>query len=206
MIYKNITDFLRKRTIELLGLILIFIALLLAISFFSYLPSDPTLVLGSQNIPINNLLGIYGGLIADFLLQSFGFGSFLLLITITIWGISLIIKKEVKKILLKIFYLILYIIFACLFIYITFNNSFWLIDNGNSGFVGQILYTRLSHFLPNVSNEYFAFVSIILGLTFFILASNINIKYFWIITVNIFKIFKKNNYSNLQSEVNEEKK
>jgi S-DNA-T family DNA segregation ATPase FtsK/SpoIIIE len=206
MIYKNITDFLRKRTIELLGLILIFIALLLAISFFSYLPSDPTLVLGSQNIPINNLLGIYGGLIADFLLQSFGFGSFLLLITITIWGISLIIKKEVKKILLKIFYLILYIIFACLFIYITFNNSFWLIDNGNSGFVGQILYTRLSHFLPNVSNEYFAFVSIILGLTFFILASNINIKYFWIITVNIFKIFKKNNYSNLQSEVTEEKK
>ena len=97
MIYKNITDFLKKRTIELIGLFLIFIALLLSISFFSYSPTDPTLILGSQNVAINNLLGIYGGRVADFLLQSFGLVSFLFLITIMIWGISLVIKKEIKK-------------------------------------------------------------------------------------------------------------
>ena len=43
MIYKNFTNFLRNRTIELMGLCLIFIALLLAASFFSYSPNDPTL-------------------------------------------------------------------------------------------------------------------------------------------------------------------
>ena len=204
MIYKNITDFLRKRTIELVGLILIFIALLLAISFFSYLPSDPILIHGSEDIDINNLLGIYGGLVADFLLQSFGFGAFLFLITIIIWGISLIIKKEIKNIQFKIFYLILYIIFICIFIYITFNNSFWLIDNGNSGFVGQIIYTWLSNFFPNIVNEYISFVAIVLGLVFFILASNINIKYFKIVVVKIVKIFQKNNYSTIQSNIAEE--
>ena len=136
------------KTIELIGLILIFGASLLAISFFSYSPSDPTFIHGSQNVAINNLLGIYGGLIADFLLQSFGLVSFLFLTTVTIWGISLIIKKEIKKFQFKIFYLFLYHIFACIFIYIIFNNSFWLIDNGNSGFVGQVFYDWILNLLP----------------------------------------------------------
>ena len=190
MIYKNITDFLRKRTIELIGLILIFGALLLAISFFSYSPTDPTFVHGSQNVTINNLLGIYGGLIADFLLQSFGLGAFLFLITITIWGISLIVKKEIQAIHLKIFYLILYLIFISIFIYKIFNNSFWLIDNGNSGFLGQILYSWILNFLPNINDDYTIFASIILAIIFFILASNINTKYIFIFPVSFLKIFK----------------
>ena len=191
MIYNNIAVFLKKRSIELIGLFLIFSSILLAISFFTYSPSDPTLILGSHNVAINNLLGVYGGLIADFLLQSFGLGAFFFLITIIIWGISLIVKKEIKKLQYKIFYLILYLKFACVFIYIIFNNSFWLIDNGNSGFVGYVLYNWISNFLPNIDNEYITFVCIVLSLFFFTLASNINIKYFTIIPKTIFRIFKK---------------
>jgi len=196
MIYKNITNFLKKRIIELIGLVLILAALLLSISFFSYSPSDPTFIHGPQNEAINNLLGIYGGLIADFLLQSFGLGAFLFLITIIIWGISLIVKKEIKKIQFKIFYLILYLMLTCVFLYIIFNNSFWLIDNGNSGFVGQILYNWISNFFPNVNNDYIVFVSIALSVFFFILASNINIKYFFIFPRFFSKIFKKDNSTN----------
>ena len=204
MIYKNITEFLKKRTIELIGITLIFTALLLIISFISYSPSDPTLVYGDEQVVIANFLGIYGVLVADFLLQSFGLTAFLFLITITIWGISLIIKKEIKKILFKFFYIILYLIFSCAFVYLTFNNSFWLIDNGNSGFVGQIFYDWISIFLPNLNNEYVVFIFIVLSLFFFILASNINIKYFWLPVVFLFNIFKKKNISTLQSEIAEE--
>ena len=206
MIYKKITDFLKKRTIELIGLILIFGASLLAISFFSYSPSDPTFIHGSQNVAINNLLGIYGGLIADFLLQSFGLVSFLFLTTVTIWGISLIIKKEIKKFQFKIFYLFLYHIFACIFIYIIFNNSFWLIDNGNSGFVGQVFYDWILNLLPYLEDEYIVFVCIVLSLTFFILASNLNIKYILDIPKKIFNLFKKNDDSNSPQEIVDEKK
>ena len=200
MIYKNITDFLKKRTVELIGLTLIFSALLLSISFFSYSPSDPTFIHGSQNVAINNLLGIYGSLVADFLLQSFGLGSFLFLITITIWGITLVVKKKINRILFKFFYLVLYLIFTCVFIHMTFNNSFWLIDNGNSGFVGQILYNSISNIFPNINNDYVIFIFIILSFFFFFIASNINIKYFWKVFKNIFRIFSQNNNSGTQSE------
>ena len=103
MIYKNFINFLKNRTIELIGLILVFFAVLLGVSFFSYNPNDPTLIYGLNDIKINNLLGLYGGIIADFLLQSFGLTSFLVLITIISWGTSLIFKKKLKKLNLKFF-------------------------------------------------------------------------------------------------------
>jgi S-DNA-T family DNA segregation ATPase FtsK/SpoIIIE len=97
MIYQNFTNFLKHRTIELIGLSLVIAALLLLASFSSYSPSDPTLVYGVSTNNINNLLGLYGGIVADFLLQSFGLTSFLILITIISWGLSLIIKKNYKN-------------------------------------------------------------------------------------------------------------
>ncbi len=179
-ILNSVANFLKKRTIELLGLILISIGVLLSISFISYSPSDPTLVYGSNDIPINNLLGSYGSLVADFLLQSFGLISFLLLTTIISWGINLLIKKRLDKILIKLFYILIYVIFSCLLINITFNNSFWLIDNGNSGFVGQILSDLIFDSFPKIKNQYSVFVLIILSFTFFFLASSINLKYLFL--------------------------
>ena len=179
-ILNSVANFLRKRTIELLGLILISIGVLLSISFISYSPSDPTLVYGSNDIPVNNLLGFYGSLVADFLLQSFGLVSFLLLITIISWGINLLIKKSLEKILIKLFYILIYVIFSCLLINITFNNSFWLIDNGNSGFVGQILSDLIFDSFPKIKNQYSVFVLLILSFTFFFLASSINLKYLFL--------------------------
>ena len=199
MIYKNFTNFLKNRAIELMGLCLVFAALLLIVSFFSYSPNDTTFLYKTDAIKINNLLGIYGGAVADFLLQSLGLTSFLVLATIISWGINLIIKKEIKKIKLKIFYLFLYILFTCILIYITFNNSFWLIDNGNSGFVGQILYNKIINIFPFIKHDYVIFVLIILSILFFILASNISFKY---IFLSFKKIFKKQDNIDNQIEIN----
>ena len=186
MIYKNFTSFLKNRTIELMGLSLIFAALLLSLSFLTYSPTDPTFLFDAENSNTNNLLGIYGGIIADFLLQSFGVTSFLILITIISWGLNLIIKKEIKKIKYKIFYLFLYTIFICLFIYATYNNSFWLIDNGNSGFVGQIIFDKIIIILPLLKYDYSFFVFLVLGIIFFILASDL-----LYLNLNSFLVFLK---------------
>ena len=96
MIYNKILDFLKNRTIELVGLIIVSAAIVLSISFFSYSPADPSYVYNAENVQINNLLGIYGGLVADFLLQSFGLISFMILITFLSWGVHLIVKKKIK--------------------------------------------------------------------------------------------------------------
>ena len=84
MIYQKVTKFVKNRAIELMGLSLIFAALLFATSFFTYSPEDPTFLYGADSTNINNLLGVYGGIISDFLLQSFGLTAFLILITILI--------------------------------------------------------------------------------------------------------------------------
>ena len=107
----SLTNFLKKRTFEFIGLLLISIGILLAISFVTYSPKDPSFIYGDKDVVISNYFGIYGSSISDFLLQSFGLISFLLLITIIAWGFKLIIKKKIENFLLKLFFVSLYLIF-----------------------------------------------------------------------------------------------
>ena len=172
----SVTNFLKKRTFEFLGLILIFTSISLTIAFTTYSPEDPSLVYGDRNFEIKNFFGIYGSSAADFLLQSFGLASFLLLANSLFWGINLIFKKEIKKIFLKLFMIVSYLVLGTVFIYITFNNSFWLIDNGNSGFVGKIGYDFISNWFPWIDNSYSTYALLLLTLILFFLSSGLNIK------------------------------
>jgi len=88
----------------------------------------------------------------------------------------LIIKKEIKRIILKLFLVISYLVLGTIFIYITFNNSFWLIDNGNAGFVGKIGYEFLSTWFPYIDNSYSAYGLLLLTLILFIFSSDLNFK------------------------------
>ena len=86
----SVTNFIKKRTFELLGLILILTSVALAIAFSTYSPEDPSFIYGDKDFEIQNFFGIYGSGIADFLLQSFGLTSFLILINFLLWGINLL--------------------------------------------------------------------------------------------------------------------
>jgi S-DNA-T family DNA segregation ATPase FtsK/SpoIIIE len=188
----SVTNFIKKRTFELLGIILILTSLALAVSFATYTPEDPSFIYGDSNIEIKNFFGIYGSSIADFLLQSFGLASFLLLANLIFWGLSLLIKKEIKGILLKFFFVVVYLTLGSIFIYLTFNNSFWLIDNGNSGFVGEISYNFINNLTTWVNNKYFIFIIFFLTIIFFIFSSGLNVKNIMARTLQlILSIFKK---------------
>ena len=188
----SVTNFIKKRTFELLGIILILTSLALAVSFATYTPEDPSFIYGDSNIEIKNFFGIYGSSIADFLLQSFGLASFLLLANLIFWGLSLLIKKEIKGILLKLFFVVVYLTLGSIFIYLTFNNSFWLIDNGNSGFVGEISYNFINNLTTWVNNKYFIFIIFFLTIIFFIFSSGLNVKNIMARTLQlILSIFKK---------------
>ena len=188
----SLTNFIKKRTFELLGLILILTSLALALSFATYTPEDPSFIYGDSSIEIKNFFGIYGSSIADFLLQSFGLASFLLLANFIFWGLSLLIKKEIKGILVKLFFVVVYLTLGSIFIYLTFNNSFWLIDNGNSGFVGEISYNFINNLTTWVNNKYFIFIIFFLTIIFFIFSSGLNVKNIMARTLQlILSIFKK---------------
>ena len=172
----SLTNFLKKRTLEFVGLLLISLSIALTISFATYSPSDPSLIYGESSSNINNFFGLYGSRVADFLLQSFGLISFLILLTLVSWGFKLIFEKELKNIFFKLFFLTLYLIFGCTYLHITFNSSFWLLDNGNSGFVGELIYNFIYQYSPFIENQYTSFVLIALTILFFFLSSDINFK------------------------------
>ncbi len=203
--FNSVTNFLKKRTFEFIGLILISTSIGLAIAFTTYSPEDPSFVYGNRDFEIKNFFGIYGSSIADFLLQSFGLVSFLILANFLFWGVNLIIQKEIKRIILKLFLVVSYLILGTIFIYITFNNSFWLIDNGNSGFVGKIGYEILSTWFPYIDNTYSAYGLLLLTLIFFIFSADLNIKKIIIGTFSIIaSLFrrKENTIPDVNLEVN----
>jgi len=175
-IYINTLIFFKKRFIELFGLLLVGIFFLFSYSLFYYSPENSTLIYqqGSENTQGN--FQIYLNMIADFFLQSFGLISFLISLSILSWGINLIINKKIYNLLSKLFYVILYINLGCLFIYLTNNHSFWLIDNGNSGFLGEMSFGFINSFAPILEVNFFKVFILFLTVIFFLLGSGINIK------------------------------
>ncbi len=201
----SLTNFLKKRTYEVFGIILISIGIALSISFATYSPGDPSILYNETDVNINNFLGLYGSAISDFLLQSFGVISFLLLVNLISWGIKLIVNKELKFLIYRIFSCTLYLILGCTFVYVTFNNSFWLVDNGNSGFVGKASYNFIYNYFPIIDSEYSPIGLVLLTLILFVFASGINLKIVTsFILKSLFRLFKRKN-SNVMNENEDEK-
>ena len=67
----SLTNFLKKRTFEFVGLLLIFLGIALTISFATYSPSDPSLIYGQSSSNIENFFGVYGSKISDFFVTKF---------------------------------------------------------------------------------------------------------------------------------------
>ena len=176
-IYNNTLEFFKKRFFELIGLILLSIFLIFLYSLFTYSPENSTLIYNSETQNTNVTFKIYLNLISDFFLQSFGLISFLISISMLSWGINLIMYKKISNVLRKTFYIIIYITFGCIFVYATKNESFWLIDNGNSGFIGEKIFNFIYSFIPIIENDLSKIFFLLVTLVFFFLGSSININH-----------------------------
>jgi len=196
-IYSNTLDFFKRRFIELFGLLLVSLFFIFSYSLFNYSPENSTLIYKIDGPNTEIIFQKYLNIIADFFLQSFGLISFLIAISILSWGISLLINKKIQNLLSKIFYTILYINLGCLFIYLTNNNSFWLIDNGNSGFLGKQSFYFINKFYPILENDLSKIGILLLAFVFFTLSSGISIKKI------SKKIFKSKNGQNVLVENND---
>ena len=164
----KINRFTKNRLIELGGAIVVLGSIFLFISILSYSPSDPNFIYDPESNEVKNLGGFYGSIISDFLLQAIGLISFLFTFNLLYWGSKIFIKKKILKFSSKIFCTIIYIIFSTTLINIFNNDSFWLIDNGNGGFVGRIIKENIYVFLGPIENKYISFILLITSIIFFI--------------------------------------
>ena len=155
MIIKNyinkINDFIIKRLAELIGIFLIIASILLFISLISYSPEDPNFIF-PESKDIKNLLGFRGSFIADIFFQSIGIISLLIPFSLFFTGLSVTINKKLVTIIENIFFIILYIIAATFFFSIFHKETYWLIINGNNGFVGDLISETLIIDLLNIQN------------------------------------------------------
>jgi len=172
----KITTFTKHRLVELFGVLLMLGSVFLLASIITYSPSDPNFIYEPESVKINNVGGFYGSTISDFLLQSIGLISILFVTTLFFWGLKLVGEKKINNLSLKFFFTLIYIIFGALFINIFYNDSFWLIDNGNSGFAGRIIKENIYKFTTLIENKYVVYCIGLIAFTFFIFSLNLKIN------------------------------
>ena len=190
-ILTKINSIVKNRLIELLGASLILVSIFLLASIVSYSPSDPNFIYTPENTEIKNIGGFYGSVISDFLLQSLGLISIFLVFNFFYWGIKLTTQKAINNLITKTFFIFTYIIFGTIFLNIYHNDSFWLIDNGNGGFVGRVINENIYYFTPLIENQYIIYILILLTFVFFILSLGIKRNEIIKILLFPFMIIKK---------------
>jgi len=190
-ILENISNFLVKRFIEVFGLIISILSLLLLISLLSYSPEDPNFIFPNDT-KINNTLGFRGSFVSDLFFQSIGLISILTSITLFITGGNIIKTKKLLIILQNLFYLILYSMVGSLFFTFYYPESFWLVINGNGGFVGKFLNETFLSSIININEKISYYLLIIIIFTLFLISINFNIFWFFnLIKKIIFKLFSR---------------
>ncbi len=203
MIIKNyinkISDFIINRLAELVGIVLVIASILLFISLISYSPEDPNFIF-PENQNVKNILGFRGSFVADIFFQSIGIISLLIPFSLLFTGISITINKKFIVIIENIFFIIFYIIAATFFFGIFHKETYWLIINGNNGFVGDLMSeTIIADFLEiNKTISYYLLIFLIL--LFFLLSSNFKISHI----LNLFIIAKKLFFTKKNNSINQE--
>ena len=151
-IVEKVSNFITQRFIELFGFLILTSSIFLLTSLLSYTPEDPNFIF-PENTPINNLLGFRGSLIADLFFQSLGLISILISFSFFITGIHIVRKKKIIIVLQNTFFIILYSVFASIFFNVYYYDSFWLVINGNGGFVGEALNKTFLLSLINLNEQ-----------------------------------------------------
>tara|TARA_Y100000816_G_scaffold199901_1_gene146639 strand:- start:1104 stop:3173 length:2070 start_codon:yes stop_codon:yes gene_type:complete len=185
---EKIKDFALKRLIEFIGILILVFSVLTLAALISYSPNDPNFIY-SQSQNINNILGINGSIGADFLLQSIGLISYFLPITLIFLSITVIYQKNLIQIVNCLFYIVCYSIIGTIFLTQFYKEAFFLIINGNGGFVGDYFYNKIFFKLANLHTELSYYSQLLLFVVLFLVS--INFKLVWLSSIKKILISKK---------------
>ena len=194
-------DFTLKRLIEIIGILLLLFSILILISLFSYSPNDPNFFY-PENQEINNILGINGSIGADFLLQSIGLISYFLPITLIFLSITIVYHKNLLIIINSLFYIICYSIVGTIFLTQFYKEAFFLIINGNGGFIGNYFYNEIFFKVANINTKLSYYFQVLTFIALFLISINFRFKSL-LFLIKIFKGKKKNISIKLEDTIKE---
>ncbi|ARJ49033.1 FtsK/SpoIIIE family DNA translocase [Candidatus Pelagibacter sp. RS40] len=186
----KIGTFCVNRLAELVGIIIILASIFIFASLVTYSPEDPNFIF-PENTLIKNLMGSKGSFISDLFFQSFGLVSLLIPFTFFFTGLSVAISKSFLSIIENSFFIILYILLASLFFSAFREDSYWLVINGNNGFLGNLYNETYILSLVKSSENFSYYILITLILLLFLKSVNFKINYVLNVLKKIFLLFKK---------------
>jgi len=82
-------DFLRRRMMELVGVVVAAAGVMILLALFTFSPADPSLNHATARPP-HNMLGMPGAYISDLLLQTFGLAIILVPVALITWGVRMV--------------------------------------------------------------------------------------------------------------------
>ena len=193
-------EFIQKRLLELGSLVIIFISIGFFIFLINYSPAGEEISKQEYNFLIY-YIKIIGNFLSDFFLQSFGLAAFLFPACVTIWGLRILFFKVLNNISLKILTLVASTIFLAVSISLYKNESFWLFYNGNGGFLGNAIKTKLVNYLALPKSEYLLIITLLISIFLFFFSSELKFKSIFLFISKFFSFFSKyKKTQNIESE------
>ncbi len=166
------------RSSDIVGIVLVFFAILIFISLISYDPQDPSWTntgwADSQpSVPkIHNAIGKAGAYLSDAFFQIFGFASFIISFALFYMGIQCFSSKEERHLLIKSMGSLFLLLVSSSLLFMLFRSISWRgTETEAGGFIGKLISSALIRIFSHVGTLLVLFVLLIL---FFILATKIS--------------------------------
>ncbi len=135
-------EFVRRRVLQLLGLLLLAAGAMFVIALLSYDPSDPSLNTARGTGRINNFLGRPGAVISDLSLQTLGLAAALLVPVLVAWGGRLASRHALPQPSLRIASLVFALLFGSVALAAAPAPESWPLDPGLGGLVGTLIVSQ----------------------------------------------------------------
>jgi len=141
---------LERRGRELLGLVLVLLALAFALAIGSYSPDDPGWMVSSDE-PAQNLLGRFGAAVTSTLMILIGRGSWALPVILGVWGVRFLLHLGGERALARLVFAVIAVAMAAVYCATIVPGETWAHGFGLGGLFGDTILGSLIGVMPGTA-------------------------------------------------------
>lgn len=160
---QNMQAMLERRGRELLGLLLLGVALLFALMLWSYSPDDPGWMVATEE-PARNILGRFGAGLSSTLVIIGGKGAWSIPLIIAAWGLRFLLHRGSERALGRLMFAVIAVTMSCVYAATLVPGASWAHSFGLGGLFGDTVLGALIQIVPGSAGVSLKIVSLLMGL------------------------------------------
>ncbi|MDH3667257.1 MAG: DNA translocase FtsK [Paracoccaceae bacterium] len=163
LVDSEMSEAMRRRLHELIGIGWGALAILLALCLASYDVDDPSRF-SATGEPPSNWLGRPGAIIADPMMRAFGLASWAIVIFLGVWAVRFLMHLGEFRLTGRVIAFPVAFFAAMIFASAHAPGASWQLSSGLGGFIGDTIVVSLIGLLPMEPNGVLVFISVVFGL------------------------------------------